>query len=305
MECSAETEASYYRAIEAAKIVDNNDMDGHSLHYSKETFQDWVKRLDIYNLDKEKADFYVDEEIVTKFSDYRNRVEKELHMHTECDGMKLHGQFRNIGSSQDGSKVGRMNEADSLYIVHAGNIIVKNIGKDGAYRIFWEQNSRDCEIKPRNIRKQFADGYGEVISELPLPRCLRHAGYRSPDYSGLRYNGPAATSQFLIGDNSLLTWDVTPAFPLDCEDTNHQDVRKMIQPALEINRKTMFGDMGIHIIPDPKEDLWMLSTAQLEADLLRELIPSSSPMRQSLSNCKVIASRLQKWNSQNLFHPSA
>ncbi len=196
-----------------------------------------------------------------------------------------------------------MNEADSLYVVHCENIVIEKPGEGGTYRIFWERIDPECEIKPRSMRKQFANSYDKVISKVTLPGCLMHAGYNSPAYSGLRYNGPAATSQFLTEDRSLLTWDVTPAFPLGGEDINCQAVRDIIQPALEVNRNTMFGEMGVHLIPDTNEDMWRLSTAQLEADLLRELVSSVAPMKQALSKSKVIATGLKKWNSNNLTPP--
>ncbi len=298
----AQIQEAYYRAIEEAKLSGINASDDIMLPYLKDAFQNWVKRVDIYSLGKQKADFYVDDAIVTTFTCYRNTVASELPKYIEYDKIKLSGQLRNIGSCQDGSKVGRMNEADSLYVLDA-NIRVENTERDGAYRVVWEPKNPTCEIKPRRLREQFANGYSEVVSTLLLPDCLRHAGYRSPAYSGLRYNGPAATSQFLTDDNSLLTWDMTPAFFLDREHSKYQEIRKIISPALEINRGTMFGDMGIHLIPDANDDIWKLSTAQLEADLLRELIPAIAPMRQALSNSKVLASQVKEWNAKNLTLP--
>ncbi len=61
--------------------------------------------------------------------------------------------------------------------------------------------------------------------------------------------------------------------------------------------------MGIHLIPDANDGIWRLSTAQLEADLLRELIPSLAPIRQTLSNSKVLASEVKIWNVKNLIPP--
>ncbi len=299
---TAQTEESYYRAIRAAKLSDINASDEIVLPYSKDAFQNWAKQVDIYDLSKRKANFYVDETIVMKFTDYRNTVAAKLPKHAEIDGMKLNGQLKNIGSCQDGSKVGKMNEADSLYVLDA-DIIVERTKKDGPHRIFWEQKNQICEIKPRCMREHFAMGYEEVISKIPLPDCLRHAGYKSPGYSGLRYNGPAATSQFLTEDNSLLTWDMTPTFRLDKRNITYQEVRNIIQPALEVNPGTMFWDMGIHLIPDANDDIWRLSTAQLEADLLRELILPVAPMRQALSASKVLASEVKIWNVKNLTPP--
>ncbi len=301
-----EIERSYYSAIEAAKLKDGSSCDGVVLDYPKQTFQDWVKTLDIYDLKNYKADFYVDEKFVTKFTDYRNAVAEELPKYAKYKGIGLSGQIKNIGSCQDGSKVGKMNEADSLYVLNEDNFSIES-RQGGGYQIFLKQSNMKYEIKPRDIRNQFANGYAEVISKLPLPDCLKHAGYMSPDYSGLRYNGPAATSQFLTkADNpSLLTWDLTPALCLGREDFNRQEIRNTIKPALEINPGTMFGDMGIHLIPDSNDESWKLSTAQLEADLLRELIPLVAPMRQALSDSKVLASKMKKWNSENLIPPDS
>ncbi len=294
-------ESSYYSAIKTAKLTDTDVPGELVLPYSKDQFQHWVKRLDIYDLDKYKADFFLDQDTVTQFTYYRKKVVDELPKHTEYEGIKVTGQVKNIGSCQDGSKVGKMNETDSLYVLDTDNFKIET-NKGGSYRILGKQKNMTFEINPRSIRKQFADGYAEVISKLPLPEYLRHAGYKSPAYSGLRYNGPAATSQFLTKGNSLLTWDMTPAFCL-CTDDMTEEVRRTIEPALKINSKTMFADMDIHLIPDANEGCWRLSTAQLEADLLRELIPPVAPMRQSLSNSKVLASQMKKWNAKNLPSP--
>ncbi len=297
-----EIERSYYSAIDATKLKDANPSDGRVLRYEKEAFQDWVKRLDIYDLDNEMADFYVDEEIVETFTAYRDSLAAELPKYTKYDGVTLNGQIKNIGSCQDGSKVGKMNEADSLYVLDADNFTIIN-DDSGDYHVFLKQTRRKCKVIPRSIRHQFANGYAEVIAKLPLPKYLNHAGCNSPTYSGLRYNGPAATSQFLTDNGSLLTWDMTPALRLDRWDIKYQEVRDSIQPALEMNRNTMFGDMGIHLIPDANEDVWRLSTAQLEADLLRELIPPVAPIRVALSNSKVLASQVKIWNAKNLTPP--
>ncbi len=191
----AEIEASYYREIEASTLSETaqSEVATSSEVVSMNAFKDWVKRLDIYDFEKEKADFYMDEEIVTSFTNYRKNVVAELPKCDEYDGIKHNGQLKNIGSCQDGSKVGKMNEANSLYVLDA-DTSVENIGKEGVFKIILKTSIRNCEIKPRSMRKQFANGYAEVISKLPLPGCMEHAGYNSPAYSGLRYNGPSATS---------------------------------------------------------------------------------------------------------------
>ncbi len=302
-----DVETLYYKEIAAAKISKVEPMPKFvSLYPKADYFECWLKKVNIYDLDKDKADFYLDEAIVTEFEDYRLKVAAELARCVEYDSIKLRGQIKNIGSCHDGSKIGKMNEVDSLYVLENVNIAVEENDEKG-FHIFWKDNSAKFKILPRRIRNQLASRYADVISKLPLPDCMKHAGYRSPDYSGLRYNGPAATSQFLAGDKAkgqrLLTWDMTPTVCLDKKHTSCMEVRKILQPILQRNPDKMFGETTIHLFPDSNEELWRLSTAQLEADLLREIIPSISPFKTALSCSKALAGRLKKWNSYKFTPP--
>ena len=302
-----DVEVLYYKAIRAAKISQAEvPPDFVPLYQVEGDFERWVKTVNIYDLSKDKADFYLDETMVTKFDGYRVTVAAELAKCVEYDKIKLQGQTKNIGSCHDGSKIGKMNEVDSLYVLDKDNIVVEE-NADQLFRIIWKDNSANFEILPRCLRNQFASAYADVISKLPLPNCMKHAGYRSPGYSGLRYNGPAATSQFLAEDKDrnqrLLTWDMTPAICLDREHASCIKVRELIQPILQRNPDKMFGETSIHLIPDANDELWRLSTAQLEADLLREIIPSVAPMKTALSCSKALASRLKKRNSKHVTPP--
>ncbi len=302
----AEIEASYYKAIQAAKLSEADEVLKHVHPYSKEKFEHWVRKVNIYDLGKHKADFYLDETIVTNFEDYRSKVTAKLAKCVEYDRIKLKGQTKNIGSCHDGSKIGKMNEVDNLYVLNEDNIIVEDT--DGIFRIIWKEDSANCEILPEHIRDQFTITYADIISKLPLPDCLKHAGYRSPGYSGMRYNGPAVTSQFLAKvedkDQRLLTWDMTPAVCLGKEHGKYVKIREIMKPILKVNPDKMFGAFSIHLIPDPNENLWRMSTAQLEADLLRELIPSVAPMKTAISYSKALASQLKQWNFRNLSYTS-
>ncbi len=296
----AEIEKSYYKAIEAARLNEATEVGTGELAplYPRGSFERWVRKIDIYDLEKYQADFYLDEEILKAFGEYRHKVASELSKCFEYEGIQFKGQVRNIGSCYDGSKVGRMNEVDSLYVLEENNILVEESDRDGFYRVFLKNNSSKCEILPRTIRNRFADEYGKIISRLSLPCCLQHGGYNSSRYSGLRYNGPAATSQFLTNDNSLLTWDMTPTFSLPKSDVMYDKVREIIQPIIKMTKEKMMDIIDIHLIPDAAENIWRLSTAQMEADILRSL-SSIAPVKQALSYSKVICASLKKWNAQN------
>ncbi len=301
-------EEHYYQAVEATKFLEEPEIhitDG-AVDYPRDEFEEWAHKVDVYSLGEERADFYLEKDIVNKFGDYRCVVAKELAKCFTYDGIGMRGQLNNIGSCHDGSKVGRMNEVDSLYVLDGENILVEETTKAGFYRVVLKQGDTRREIVPRKIRNQFADAYSDLVSRLPLPDCLEHGGIKSPHYSGLRYNGPAATSQFLTSQEGeeklLLTWDVTPTFCFPKDHPIYQEVRRLIEPIIQKRSDRMFDKTDVHLFPDASQNLWRLSTAQLEADILRELHPNT-PMKKALSFCKVLSSRLKKWNAKHLKIP--
>ena len=305
MENLTELEEHYYRAVEATNLLEAPEIhiDNGAVDYPRDEFEEWAQKVDIYSLGEGKADFYLDKDIVNKFGDYRCVVAEELAKCFKYDGIGMRGQLNTIGSCYDGSKVGRMNEVDSLYVLDRENVLVEETAKAGFYRVVLRHGDTEREIVPRKIRNQFADAYCALVSKLPLPDCLEHGGIKSPHYSGLRYNGPAATSQFLTIEGeerkSLLTWDVTPTFCLPKDHPIYREVRRLIEPIIQKISDRMFDKTDVHLFPDASKNLWRLSTAQLEADILREL-PPNTPMKKALSFCKVLSSRLKKWNAKHL-----
>ncbi len=265
--------------------------------------------------------------MIKSFGDYRRRLADRLSKEFEYDFVPLTGQLRDIGSCWDGSKVGAVNEMDSLYVMHGDRFVIQESKKKrGSYHVYLKIDSTLSELEPRRIRDEFADNYSKLVAKLELPECLQHGGYKachpnhssirsamesksatrdatrrhhlqSSSYNGVRYNGPAATSQFLSKDKTLLTWDMTPVVVLPDSEVLREAVRKAIQPIIAENPDKMFPPSDIHLIPDVTENTWRLSTAQMEADILR-VLSSEAPMKKALSFCKVLTSRLKKWNGQ-------
>ena len=299
----AEIEKAYYRAIGAIKVtvLEENDVTRGSLTYPKHTFLQWTRQIDIYDLEKHKADFSLDTKTEDEFGEYRCKVQVELrksfqYVQTPFSGVNIKGALCNIGSCHDGSKVERMDEVDSFYVMEGDNITVESAGSPGLYRIFLQNGSDKFEIHARSMRNQFANACDKIVSELELPTCLRHGGYNSPQHSGLRYNGPAATSQFVTEDDSLLTLDMTPTFCLPRTENIYDDVKNILNRMREFDK--MSDTVYIHLIPDGGENLWRVSTAHLEANILRN-IPSTAPVKLALSYCKILLSKLKKWNAVN------
>lgn len=80
--------------------------------------------MDVYELKKYRADFALGETAVTRFANYRQGVKEELLRYFFYFGIKLKGILENIGSC-DGSKVGKLNEIDNLYVWDFENMIPK------------------------------------------------------------------------------------------------------------------------------------------------------------------------------------
>ncbi len=302
----AEIEKAYYKAIEATTISELKECDtAHgSLLYPKEAFLKWARKIDIHDLDKYTADFSLDEETQHWFENYRRYVENELRKNfqysfpSSCSGINIKGTLKNIGSCHDGTKVEKMDEVDSFYVLEGDNITVESAGRRGFYRIYWQEGPTNFEIQARSMRHQFADACDRIVSK-PIHshiHDIRHGGYNSPQHSGLRYNGPAATSQFLVKD-SLLTWDVTPTFPLPRDENIYRQVTPDLAKIRSVINR-VFDVPDMHLIPDGSENLWRLSTAHLEAEMLR-LLPRVAPLMQALCYCKILLSKLKRWNAQN------
>ncbi len=304
-----EIETLYYKAIEEAKLDEPAGGDPGPPGYSREDFSRWARKVDIFTLGEEAADFArkEHEDIVKEFGIYRRNLTERLSKLFTFDGVSLPGQLRDIGSCWDGSKVGAVNEMDSLYVIQSDSLVLReHEDKRGVYRVFLNVDSTIQEVKPRTIRDQFTQKYSQLVSDLKLPNCLEHGGYKASTsnqascvnpktmYSDVRYNGPAATSQFLAKDKSLLTWDMTPAVVLPLSVETEDALRESMQAIIADNADKMFPPSDVHLIPDVVENVWRRSTAQMEADILRVLW-KDGPMKKSLSFCKVLASRLKRW----------
>ncbi len=299
-----EIEKLYYKAIEDAKLGEPGAENLGPPGYSIEDFSRWARKVDIFTLGEGTADFALKkhEEIVKEFGEYRQNVTDRLSRLFRCGGVPLPGQLRDIGSCWDGSKVGAVNEMDSLYVIHGDHVLIQeHVDNRGVYDVFLKVNATLHEIKPRTVRDKFAQEYSQLVCQLKLPDCLEHGGYRTSTgqisesmYSDVRYNGPAVTSQFLAKDNNLLTWDMTPAIVLPLDAQAQDTLRQSMQAIIADNPDKMFPPSDVHLIPDVIENVWRRSTAQMEADILR-VLSKKGAMKKALSFCKVLSSRLKQW----------
>ncbi len=254
--------------------------------------------MDVYDLNRKAANFLSDDKIICGFGDFCASAMEIVSHILQHGGEALPGRLQYIGSCWDGSKIGSVNEIDSLYIMSDNPILIKPTEEAGFYRVCLK-NMPHFELTPREMNRRFANELDRVLSADELPSFLTNAGYASPSYSGVRFNGPAVTSQFLLSDkNTLLTWDVTLAFPLR-EKTLRQQVHDMILPIYAENSNKLFPPWELHLVPDMVRNLWLVSTAWMEAEILR-LLPAEAAVKKALSWCKAMASMLHRWNKEHL-----
>ena len=315
-------EELYYKAIQDAKLGDRPNETGQELgplRYSREDFIRWAIKLDIYTLNKGAPDFLTEkhEEIVKDFGAYRQRVVSQLAEELTYENLPLSGRLSDIGSCIDGSKVGSASEMDSLYILQGNNYTIEESDTLGSYHVYLEIDSTRHEIQPRRLREHLAEKYSELISRLKLPDCLEDAGYKSSfelsqdpqlqdsGYSGVRYNGPAVTSQFLTNDKTLLTWNITPVVLLrDAEIQARARESEPMQGIFGDNTEEMFPPNDIHLFPDATTNIWRLTTAAMDADVLCRM-SSHAAFKEGFSSCKVLSTNLKEWLNENIKFPDA
>ncbi len=301
----------YYKTLGLAKISTLTEQESSTKQYSQKGFEEWVKSVDIYNLDDQAINFPAAGTLVPGFRKFRENVGRLLSQKFKYKAVDLPGELKDIGSCVDGSKVGKMNEVDNLYVMDDRHFIIKPTEEAGIYKVAIQVGTNDvCEVKPRQLREQLADHYDQLVSQMKLPDCLNHGGYNSlkwpgerSAYSGLRYNGPASTSQFLTDGKSLLTWDVTPCIEF-ADSKIETEVRNTIRPIEIQNPKKQFPSISVHLIPYPLEDLWVVSTAHFEAKLLSYL-SDEAPVKKALMLCKILCSLMKRRNQMHNEHTTS
>ncbi len=257
----------------------------------REAFHSWTRMTDVCALDKYRVDFGKDFNIVKSFEQYRGDIEAKI------KDFRFSGHLAQIGSCWDGSKVGRVNEMDCLYIIDHSPVDLIMTPKTGEYKVFFHGE----ELNPRNVNVQFADYLETIVNDMQLPTNIRHSGYAAPLFSGLRFNGPAVTSLFEYrpeqGDSFQISLDITLAFPVDQDQASVRRLCRRVQEKVAyIARESVSKQISssqIHVVPNVVKGVWQLSTAYLEANILRDL-PENSSVNITLHDCKGLIHKLEK-----------
>ncbi len=286
----------YCQAIEEAKLLAKPSVSGPRVsYYDKKSFLDFVTSdMDLRDIDQHMADFTQSADVARALDTIRSGIQSGLLERLGCVGSLFQ-----IGSFYDGSKTGRLNEMDCLYVVTETDVRVQQ-ANSGGFKVY----VKGTEMKPREINRKLITAMKEILSVMTLPDGWTHGGYSSPDFSGPRCNGPSVTAMFCNGEEKHISLDVSIAFPLTSQLQQKADFPSHLRDSCqcladhiskiqsELTRTQISGNLLL--IGNLVDNTWQVTTALAESEILRALIPKCS-VKRALEICKVIASKIQRW----------
>ncbi len=293
----------YCNAIDEAKLPKKPSVSPSrdSSYYDKESFRKFVKSdMDVRDMSQYIADFSQGGDVAEALHKIRGNLQSGLPQ--ELGSI---GSLSQIGSFYDGSKTGCLNEMDCLYVVNEADVkIQQDSSSKGGFQICVQGN----EIKPKEINKKLIIAMRETLSKMKLPNGWTHGGYASPDFSGLRCNGPSVTAMFCNNDEPHISLDVSIALPLTSQLQQRADFPPDLKDSCqfladniskiqkELSQTQITADL--HLIGNLTDDTWQLTTALAEAEILR-ILKHECSVKRALEICKVIASKIQSWYAKH------
>ena len=223
----------YCLAIRKAKLRDKPGA-REKRFYDEERFTAFVNRnLDMRDLNQHLADFSQGAGVAQALHTIRDGLQSGI-----ARKLGYAGSLFQIGSFYDGSKTGRLNEMDCLYVVSQSDVVVQQIGSGrGKFRMY----VKDTQVKPRDINQKLIVAMRETLAELTLPDGWIHGGYASQGFSGVRCNGPAVTAMFCNKDENHISLDVSITFPLTNRLQKAQDFSRHLKEHCQSLTNTVTG----------------------------------------------------------------
>ncbi len=211
------------------------------------------------------------------------------------------GDYVGIGSFHDGTKIGRANEYDFLFQLRNTSFQVLLNDKDNlTFKVLpgttlSETFSEMCGMSQSQdillsgkLYETFAKHVNQGLSTIKLPRKMRHAGFCSPRFSGVRKCGPAVTLQVYYqhraDEEVLITIDITPALRVSREHLQQVEIQWPLPISDQLRKATETPQ--IHLIPSERRSLFKLSTAKLEVDFMGEHLAREGKVRRTIQTVK-------------------
>ncbi len=218
------------------------------------------------------------------------------------DKFPLRGNITKIGSSWDGTKVGYLDEVDTLYVLNKDQVtIVPGEGDLYNFRVRWN----GIEYSPSELNEQFEKAVDCALRTKP-PENMQYNGYKAPHFSGIRVNGPAVTVLFRTAADvgrmekgSMVSLDITLAIPFSYLPLEPllDHVSWCTQYIVATNVHQPIDVKGPHVIPCRITGGLKSTTAVIEADTLHEL-EKHCPTKRAHILLKCLMRKVDKFNSE-------
>ncbi len=252
-------------------------------------FTKYVQCISIAELEEERANFAAGRNVRTSVIEY-------IQARTGANAdFPLRGFIKKIGSSWDGSKVGQLDEVDTLFVLDPYHISAVPGAHDGPdiYKFLIMCDGK--EYNAQQLNEMFGIALLNALDSDP-PSDMEHNGYAAPHFSGIRANGPAWTVLLRTGKDivpmqkgSMVSVDVTLALPFSCvkgipEFAHALDMLDGISlwtdRIVEANTtKPLELPKEPHLISCPVKGCWKPTTAHIEANALHKLEGQASVKR--------------------------
>ncbi len=283
-------EEMYYTTIQKVSALTSQPYDGDHIKLSAGEIRDriakWTEGMHMFDIQRFRLSLRLGREIFWPImQDLRDILRLELNKQ-----FGFRGDLHQIGSSVDGIKVGRVFDFDFLYIIEDQDVEVRADEQQGLYRVF----RGGVEIRPRQLNSTLADCMDKIMSDISLPWPLEHGGYAGPDYSGIRFNGPAVTLQIVDKRESVnrrvIPLDITPVFllPETCQES--KDVKGKIKNILQKHGILYLFHRDaeqVYVVSHPIKNLWQPTTAYVESHIIKAL-GKYSPVKIALQLTKAL-----------------
>ena len=256
-------------------------------------FRTYAECITLSDLEKDRAVFSSGHKIrISLLSHISDRIEMN-------EEFPFSGRIEKIGSCWDGSKVGQLDEVDTLYVLDPSHVTVANDDTDmNNARVSYSGK----EYSVRQLNTMFADALEKALEGEP-PIGMEHNGFAAPEFSGVRISGPAVTVLYRTADQfgpiqkgTMVSLDITLAIPFKNNDVLTEIGQKIDAIISVTDCKPIDPPRTPHLIPYSVTGTWKTTTAYIEANVLHEL-EGHIPLKRAHLLLKCLQRKVEQFTS--------
>ena len=261
-------------------------------------FRNYAEGISLPDLEKERTVFSSGHKI-------RSSILSHIYYRIEMnEEFPFRGSIKKIGSCWDGSKVGQLDEVDTLFVLDPNQVTISKYFLHNV-RVSYSGN----EYSTGQLNTMFADAV-ELALEGDPPEGMEHNGFAAPEFSGVRLSGPAVTVLYRttaqcgpIQKGTMVSLDITLAIPFNKTEFDViMEINSKIDRIISLtDNKPMDPPRTPHLIPYAVTGTWKPTTAYIEANVLHEL-EGNIPLKRAHLLLKCLQRKVEQFTSvYNLF----